>query len=130
MRELLHQLGKFASVGAVATALHVVTALGLNQFAGVVPLRANVVAFMVATLWSYLGNWIWTFEAKARFQQSAPRFLVMSLGCFGINQAIVYGVTVLAQLPFWLAMVPVVAVVPAFSFWMSRTRIFNPALSS
>ena len=54
----------------------------------------------------------------------------MSIGCFAINQAIVYGVTDLAQLPFWLAMIPVVAVVPAFSFWMSRTRIFKPALTA
>ena len=130
MKDVLHQLGKFASVGVVATGLHVVTALGLNQFAGVVPLRANVVAFVVATIWSYLGNWIWTFNANARFQHSAPRFFAMSIGCFAINQAIVYGVTVLAQLPFWLAMIPVVAVVPAFSFWMSRTRIFKPALSA
>jgi putative flippase GtrA len=128
MKELLHQLGKFASVGVVATILHVVTALGINQLFGVAPLRANVVAFVVATLWSYLGNWIWTFEAKAAFQQSAPRFFAMSLGCFAVNQAIVYGVTELAHLPFWVAMVPVVAVVPAFSFWMSRTRIFNSTL--
>jgi putative flippase GtrA len=128
MSRLLHQLGKFASVGAVATALHVATALGLNQFAGVAPLNANLAAFVVATIWSYLGNWVWTFEAKARFQHSAPRFLAMSLGCFGVNQATVYGVTVLGQLPLWVAMVPVVAVVPAFSFWMSRTRIFNSTL--
>lgn len=128
MKGLLHQLGKFASVGAVATALHVVTALFLNHFLEVVPLRANIVAFVVATIWSYLGNWIWTFEGKARFQQSAPRFFAMSLGCFGINQAIVYAMTVMVQLPFWLAIIPVVAVVPAFSFWMSRTRIFNSTL--
>jgi putative flippase GtrA len=130
MKDVLHQLGKFASVGVVATGLHVVTALGLNQFAGVAPMRANVVAFVVATTWSYLGNWIWTFNAAARFQQSAPRFFAMSIACFVVNQAIVYGVTVLAQLPFWLAMVPVVAVVPAFSFWMSRTRIFKPAMGT
>ena len=128
MNSLLHQLGKFASVGAVATALHVVTALFLNQFLDVAPLRANVVAFMVATIWSYFGNWIWTFEAKSAFQQSAPRFLVMSLGCFAVNQAIVYCVTVLIHLPLWVAMIPVVAVIPAFSFWMSRTRIFNSTL--
>ena len=130
MKDLLHQLGKFVSVGLIATALHVIVALGLNGAFGLAPLRANVAAFAVATIWSYFGNWIWTFEAKARFQQSAPRFFAMSIGCFGINQAIVYGVTVVAQLPFWLAMIPVVAVVPAFSFWMSRTRIFNAAASA
>ena len=124
---LLKQLGKFASVGMVATGLHVVTALGLNHFLAVTPLRANVAAFLVATIWSYLGNWIWTFEAKAQFQQSAPRFFAMSAGCFVVNQAVVYAVTVVGQLPFWLAMIPVIAVVPAFSFWMSRSRIFKPA---
>ena len=124
MRELLHQLGKFASVGVVATVLHVVSALGLNSGLAVAPLRANVVAFVVATIWSYLGNWIWTFEAKARFQQSAPRFFAMSLGCFGVNQSIVYVVTELRHLPMWIAMVPVVVLVPLFSFWLSKTRIF------
>ncbi len=128
MKDVLHQLGKFASVGLVATGLHVFVALALNSAFAVAPLRANVVAFVVATLWSYFGNWIWTFEAKTKLQYSAPRFFVLSIGCFGINQAIVYVVTIVAALPFWLAMIPVVAVVPAFSFWMSRTRIFNPAI--
>jgi len=41
-----------------------------------------------------------------------------------LNQAIVYGVVVTLGQPLWLAMVPVAVVVPAFGFWLSKTKVF------
>jgi putative flippase GtrA len=127
MNGLLRQAAKFAAIGGGATAVHVLTALALNSFMQVVPLRANFVAFLVASFVSYMGNWYWTFDGNSRHVFSVPRFAALSLACFAVNQAIVYGVVELLHQPLWLAMVPVVIVIPTFGFWLSRTKVFKNA---
>jgi putative flippase GtrA len=126
MNGLLRQLMKFVTVGGGATALHVLTALALNSLVQIAPLRANFAAFLVASFVSYMGNWYWTFDGTSRHVFSIPRFAALSLSCFGMNQAIVYGVVELLGQPLWLAMVPVVIVIPAFGFWLSKTQVFLP----
>ena len=126
MNGLFWQAMKFAAVGGGATLVHVLAALTLNVFAHVAPLRANFLAFLVASCASYAGNWFWTFEGTSRHGVSLPRFAALSLSCFALNQAIVYGVVVHLAQPLWLAMVPVVVIVPAFGFWLSKTQVFLP----
>jgi putative flippase GtrA len=127
MNGLLRQAAKFAAIGGGATAVHVLTALALNSLMQVVPLRANFVAFLVASFVSYMGNWYWTFDGNSRHVFSVPRFAALSLACFAVNQAIVYGIVELLHQPLWLAMVPVVIVIPTFGFWLSRTKVFKNA---
>ena len=129
MNGLLGQALKFAAVGGGATLVHVLAALTLNSLAHVTPLRANFLAFLVASCVSYLGNWSWTFDAASRHAFSLPRFTALSLSCFALNQAIVYGVAEKLGQPLWLAMIPVVAIVPAFGFWLSKTQVFLPKAS-
>jgi putative flippase GtrA len=124
MNGLFRQAMKFATVGGGATLVHVLAALTINGFANVAPLRANFLAFIVASCVSYVGNWFWTFEGSSRHIVSLPRFAALSLSCFALNQAIVYGVTERLGQPLWLAMVPVVIVVPTFGFWLSKTKVF------
>jgi putative flippase GtrA len=125
MPKIFRQLAKFVSVGVVATGLHVLVALGLNHFAAMEALRANFAAFLLATTWSYFGNWAWTFGGHDKVKTSAPKFLAMSSIAFALNQSIVYFVTKVEGLPLAVAMVPVVAIIPAFSFWLARTHIFT-----
>ena len=127
MNRLLRQAAKFATVGGGATAVHLVTALALNSLVQVSPLRANFMAFLVASFVSYIGNWYWTFGGNGPHVFSVPRFAALSLACFGVNQAIVFGVVELLHQPLWIAMVPVVIVIPAFGFWLSKTKIFSNA---
>lgn len=126
MNGLFRQAVKFAAVGGGATLAHVVAALTLNDLLNVAPLRANFLAFVIASCVSYLGNWFWTFDAASHHAFSLPRFAALSLSCFVLNQAIVYGVAIKLGQPLWLAMVPVVAIVPAFGFWLSKTQVFLP----
>ena len=126
MNGLFRQAVKFAAVGGGATLAHVVAALTLNGLLNVAPLRANFLAFVIASCVSYLGNWFWTFDAASHHAFSLPRFAALSLSCFVLNQAIVYGVAIKLGQPLWLAMVPVVAIVPAFGFWLSKTQVFLP----
>lgn len=126
MNSILRQAVKFAAVGGGATFVHVLAALALNGIWDVPPLRANIGAFLLASLVSYIGNWLWTFEGASDHGFSFPRFAVLALACFAVNQTIVYAVVELLRQPLWLAMVPVIVVVPAFGFWLSRTQVFLP----
>jgi putative flippase GtrA len=123
--KLAGQVARFASVGVVSTAINVLGALTLNHFAGIAPLTANFLGFLVAVLWSYLGNWAWTFGAKDRVKSSAPKFFLMASITFALNQSIVFWVTKVEGLSLAIAMIPVVAIIPAFSFWLARTHIFT-----
>ena len=123
--KLAGQVARFASVGVVATCINVLGALALNHFAGIEPLTANFMGFLVAVLWSYFGNWAWTFGAKDRVKTSAPKFFLMASITFALNQSIVFWVTKVEGLSLAVAMIPVVAIIPAFSFWLARTHIFT-----
>jgi putative flippase GtrA len=130
MQGLLRQVAKFATIGAGATALHVASALLFNSGFGFSALQANFLAFLVASAFTFVGNFFWTFARSGTFTSTIPRFVVLSSGCFVVNQAIVYGVTSVMHMPLWVAMVPVVAVIPAFSFWASKTKVFVSQASS
>jgi putative flippase GtrA len=121
---LAKQVLKFASIGSIATAMHVVIALVLNGGFNVPALSANFYAFLVSSVFSYFGNWRWTFDARGSARETVPRFVVLNLVCFGVNQAIVYAIVQQAHLPMVVAMLPVVAIIPVVSFWMSKTKIF------
>jgi putative flippase GtrA len=125
MNGFLRQAAKFAAVGGGATAVHALTALALNSIMHLAPLRANFAAFLVASFVSYIGNWYWTFDGNSPHVFSVPRFAALSLACFGVNQAIVYGIVELLHQPLWLAMVPVIIIIPALGFWLSKTKVFS-----
>ena len=148
MHGLLKQAAKFATIGAGATALHVASALLFhsyagfsalqanflaflvasallfNSFAGFTALESNFLAFLVASAFTFCGNYFWTFSKAGKFVNTIPRFVVLSSSCFAVNQTIVFLVTHTMHMPLWIAMIPVVAFIPAFSFWVSKTRVF------
>lgn len=109
--------------------VHVAAALAYDWL-GLSPLWANFCAFLTAFLPSYAGNWIWTFDGAALVGQSFRRFLAISLGCFILNQAIVYAVTEYAHLPLWVALIPVVIVIPLTGYILSKLWAFRPQLGS
>jgi putative flippase GtrA len=124
MDGLLKQVGKFATVGVGATGIHVASALLFNSFAKFSALQSNFLAFFVASLFTYCGNYFWTFEKTGAISSTLTRFVFLSLSCFAVNQSIVYFVTSVLQLPLGIAMIPVVVVIPAISFWASKTKVF------
>lgn len=127
MKQLLLQAARFLTVGGGSTAIHIATAITLNGLAGMSALWSNFAAFLIAACVSYPPNWYWTFDAASRHRHALPRFVMLSLLCFSVNQAIVYGVVERLAQPLWLAMVPVAAIVPALGFGLSRVWAFGPA---
>jgi putative flippase GtrA len=115
-RAVLPQYGQFVLVGLTGVAVNLaVFALVLSAFTGRPSfdligslthasmqngatigetLAASAVAFVVATLWNFALNNLWTFRARGAHQHSTPRrlalYYLVSLGSLGVNELVLY----------------------------------------
>ena len=129
MRSLIHQLSKFASVGVVATAVH---ALVYTVAGGLLePMLANLIAFIIAFLFSYSGHFLWTFRAQTKGQkiQSAFayqfKFLLVALSGLVLNSLAVWVVTQWLRIDYLYAIGPMVFVVPLVTFALAKGWAFR-----
>jgi putative flippase GtrA len=94
------QLVRFALVGASGYAVNLATFATLVHAAGVHYRIAALAAFALALANNFLWNRRWTFRARdghAGFQ--AARFLVVSLGAFAFNLAVLEALVAGLELP-------------------------------
>jgi putative flippase GtrA len=106
--------------GLAASAVHLAVALSAERWLGMAPLTANGLAFICALGVSYLGNSIVTFKVEPRRGAAFARFVALSLASFGMNQLIVYGLTVKLGWPFWASLLVVISTVPVATFVLAR----------
>lgn len=119
---------QFILVGGAAAATHLAVAGLLVAGAGVPPLAANVLAFLVAFVVSYQGHALLTFaSAKARGPAVVARYFAVACLSFAVNELLYY--LALHRLHwhwFWsLAGVLVLVAVGTFmlsKFWAFKTR--------
>ena len=82
--QLVHELAKFGVIGGLSV---LVAAIGTNLLhfrAGMGPLTSNVIATVVSTVVSYLGNRYWTFRDRQRTTVSREGVLFFVLNGFGL----------------------------------------------
>ncbi len=119
------QLSRFASVGIIATAVHVGVYVGLIEFGELSAVLASIPSFGAAVLVSYFGNRVWTFGANGRHRTQFPKFAVVATFGLLINVAINLLVVNLARGPYWAALLIVIAVVPLSTYMLNRTWVFR-----
>jgi putative flippase GtrA len=118
------QLVAFVAVGLAATATHAAFALCAHKLLGLPPLAANLVGYAFAILVSYAGNARVTFRRPLLHPEQFGRFVAISLAALALNEGLVYVFSGRLRLPFAEALVPVVLVVPAFTFVTARLWAF------
>ncbi len=123
--KLIREVHFFVLVGLAATFCHASVALAAHHFLPIGPLTAGSIGYLVAVSISYLGNSLLTFRRPVMHGPQFARFATISLAGFGINQSIVYVTTHLMGWQFKFAMIPVVIVVPASTFLMSKFWAFR-----
>lgn len=78
---------RFIITGCAAAAVHLGVVMGLVGGAGLAPLLANGLGWLVAFGVSFTGHQCWTFAHQgAHWRQALPRFLALSALGFGINE--------------------------------------------
>lgn len=78
---LARQAQRFAISGLLVTGLHVFVAAGFIRLLVAAPPVANGVAFVVATVFSYMINTLWSFS-RPLYGRNLLRFVLVSMvGC-------------------------------------------------
>lgn len=87
------QFLKFGVIGGAATGIHVAVFLALSEWFKLNYVQSNFVAYVVATLWSFVGNSLWSFGCRPsgyrfmRYMIVALFGLVLSMGISWVCEA-------------------------------------------
>jgi putative flippase GtrA len=124
LRVLGLQFIRFASVGTVATGVHVVLFAVLIELLQISALVANLAAFGAALLASFVGHCRWTFRLRNRRWPALGRFTVIAVLGLGLNSAIAYGIGDRLGWHYAYALAAMVTVTPVALFLLSRCWAF------
>jgi putative flippase GtrA len=120
---MIRQLNIFMLVGVTATAINYVAALAAQRL-GLTPLPSGVAGYVASVGVSYFGNSLLTFRRPAIHGPQFARFAAISLVGLGINLGLVFCGAHVMGWPLWQALIPVVLIVPAATFVMSKFWAF------
>lgn len=114
---------RFGLSGLFVTALHAAIAASLIETILPRPALANGVAFVIATVTSYLINTYWSFSRRP-VASNLLRFVAVA--CFGLMiTMLVSGLAATAGFPYWVGIACVVAVVPPITFLLHNYWTFR-----
>ena len=125
--KLLLQIMRFGIFGGSAAAVNFSIVVALVE-SGLIqqPLYANMVAFVFAFQVSYFGHRYWTFsETIAEHRVAMPKLLLVSITNFFANEGLFYFFLNTFQLPYPLALLLVLAILPVVTFTFSKLWIFR-----
>jgi putative flippase GtrA len=122
---VIREINVFAVVGATSTAINYVGALAAQHLLRLGPLPAGVVGYALAVGVSYFGNSLLTFRRPAIHGPQFARFAAISLVGLAINLGLVFFGAHVMGWPLWQALIPVVLIVPAATFVMSKFWAFR-----
>ncbi|MEL6170726.1 MAG: GtrA family protein [Pseudomonadota bacterium] len=126
---MITQLARFATVGAIATFLHVLAALFVSTFLEFSPQAANATGFVTAIIFSYFGHGRLTFETELRHEHHGPKFMVTALSGFLVSSCLTQVIAVWFGAPFVFAMAVVAIAVPLSTFVLCKFWVFRPTYS-
>lgn len=122
---LVRQAGRFAAVGAIATATHYLILIALVELGHVQPVLATTIGYGVGIVVSYALNRRFTFtETSAPVASSFAKYVLLyGVGAF-LNGAIMAAVIGLGA-PYLLAQVVATALVLFWNFLGARYIVFR-----
>ena len=121
MKTLNKSLLFFLLVGSAAAFVHLVTVISIVEIFKLNPLYANVIGFLVAFNASYFGHHHFTFEGHgSSHKQAAPKFFLVALTSFCLNQGLFYILFRLVDLNYIIALFIVLIAVAIFTFLSSK----------
>lgn len=126
-RQSFWQVFKFIIVGGLATATHASLFVLIIEANIANALQANFIAFAVAFLISFLGQYHWTFinSGNSHWAQKMLRFMLVALIGLGLNTAAVYIIVDKFILPYLYAVLFMTTVVPATTFIINKRWAFS-----
>lgn len=126
-RKTAWQVFNFAIVGGLATATHTGLFIFMMETHFAKALQANFIAFSVAFLISFLGQYHWTFRnsGDSHWAKKMAKFMVVALIGLGLNTSAVYIIVDQLLLSYNYAALFMSTVVPATTFIINKKWAFT-----
>lgn len=124
-REFLYAT-RFAIVGAVATLVHLTVVWLLIERTAIPALAANTLAFLGAFIFSFAGNYYWTFGRPGSPKAAIQRFFLVSSSAFAVNTITLAALISANFFEPSTAAVFAALLIPAATFLASRLWAFRP----
>lgn len=110
----IRQIKRFGITGIMVTGVHVVVAASFINYIVAIPWLANGVAFVTATISSYLLNTLWSFSSPLK-RSNLYRFI----GVSGLGFTMAVSISRIIELlgyRYWIGIAFVVLIVPPLTF--------------
>lgn len=125
-KNLFFQLFRFGIVGVSAGAVHFSVVVFFVEMSLLKPLFANIIAFMIAFQVSYSGHRYWTFRGTVTDHRVAfPKLFLVSTLTFFANESLFYVFMSYFQLPYQVALLIVLTILPITTFALSKFWVFR-----
>lgn len=122
---LMMQLFRYGIVGLTVSAIHFGLVVFLVQVMGYSPLLANTLAYPCSFQFSYWGHRLWTFGGtNASHITAFPKLVMIQIINFMIGQSL-FSLFLYIHLPYQVALLIVLAILPIFTFISSRFWVFR-----
>jgi len=121
----LHELLRFATVGIISTLVHGGVLMAMVESDILAATYANLCAFTVAFLTSYLGHYHWTYKADQPHLPTATKFVVTAIGGLLLNYLIFLVMVDILELHYLWAFGLVVTVIPSLTYVMHKGWAFK-----
>ena len=125
MPTLLQRFGRFAVVGALATATHAAVFTAAIEAARIEPVLATALAFVVAMLTGFALNRRWTFAVSDAPARRLWRYAFAALVGLALNATIMYCVVHLLHWSPYLGLAAAIVIVPPVSFTLNHFWVFR-----
>lgn len=117
---------RFVLVGTAAAATHYVVGLFAYSVLGLGPGLSNVIGYACGFPVSYAGHRSWTFDGTREPHRVAlPRYALVQLGSFLVNQGLLLLAVAFVPLPFWFVLGAVLVIVAVLTYVTSRLWVFR-----
>lgn len=123
-KALFFQIMRFGIVGVIASLVHFSCVVFFVQLLHWQPLIANIVGFSIGVQVSYWGHRTFTFrDSDASHRVAYPRLVTLQAGNFIANEGL-FSLFLSFHLPYQVALLIVLAIMPIFTFMISRAWVF------
>ncbi len=127
---LFHEVAKFGVVGAIGFVVQLGVQNALHSGAGIGPLTALVIAYVIATIVTFVGNRHWAFKhrkGKGLGQEGVLFILLNVVGIFiqvGIVAFVHYGMHMTDNLSYNVATIVGIGIATLFRLYTYRKFVF------
>ena len=116
---------KFGMVGVLNTLVNWVIFFILNAF-GMYYILANIIAYTLGTIHSYLWNTLWVFKYKEKASTDTTiKFVILNVVGLGLNTGILYVLVDLCNLNKFIGLVITTGIVMIINYVVNKLWVFS-----